>query len=205
MSNKSLLFSREFRVMERLLELIRKRKKPGILILDRQGRLRYSNDEVLSLLPGLLETDSEGRTKTNIPAEIKRICKLAPALPATDDIASSQSFESDCSIIVEDREHSFSIRAFSIKGFERKINNGYTMILIERVVEKHTYDFDKVKREYHLSGREMDIIKNLCDGCSNREIARKLFISEHTVKDHLKHIMEKMQVDSRSEIFVALR
>jgi DNA-binding CsgD family transcriptional regulator len=191
--------------MEYLLELIKKRKQPGILIIDRKGRLRYSNQEVLALLPHLLETDSEGRTKTNIPAEIKRICKLVHTLPAPESSAQPINIESECSIIVEGGEHSFSIRAFEIKGFERKKDDGYTMVLVERVVEKHAYDFDKVKKEYHLSGREIDVMKNLCLGCSNREIAQKLFISEHTVKDHVKNIMEKMQVDSRSEILVALR
>ena len=191
--------------MDHLLELIRKRRKPGILIIDRRGRLRYSNQEVLTLLPNLLEIDSEGRTRTNIPEEIKRICKLVLALPAQDDTASPQNIESDCSIIVEDGEQSFSIRAFLVNGFERKKDGDYTMILVERVVEKHTYDFEKVKKEYHLSGRELDVIKNLCLGCSNREIAQKLYISEHTVKDHVKNIMEKMQVDSRSEILAVLR
>ena len=78
------------------------------------------------------------------------------------------------------------------------------MVLMERVVEKHTYDFEKIKKKYHLSGRELDIIQNLCQGLSNRAIAEKLFVSEHTVKDHLKNIMEKMQVNSRNEILALL-
>ncbi len=73
------------------------------------------------------------------------------------------------------------------------------------MVEKHAHDFERIKKKYSLSGRELDIIKHLCLGLSNREIAGMLFLSEHTVKDHLKNIMDKMQVDSRSEILVELR
>ena len=50
------------------------------------------------------------------------------------------------------------------------------MVLIERVVEKHTYNFEKVQNDHHLSAREMDVIKSLAQGLSNQEIAEKLYI-----------------------------
>ena len=81
----------------------------------------------------------------------------------------------------------------------------YVMVLVERVVEKHAIDFEKIKKNYHLSNRELDIIKSLCQGLSNRAIGEKLFISEYTVKDHLKNIMAKMGAESRNEILALLR
>jgi DNA-binding NarL/FixJ family response regulator len=51
--------------------------------------------------------------------------------------------------------------------------------------------------DYGLSDREIDTIRLLANGASNEEIARTLFISKHTVKIHLSHIMNKMHVHSR--------
>ena len=48
-----------------------------------------------------------------------------------------------------------------------------------------------------LTPREIEIARKVASGMRNRDIAEKLFISEGTVKTHLHHIFEKLQVDSR--------
>lgn len=53
---------------------------------------------------------------------------------------------------------------------------------------------------YGLSRREAEACRMLVKGLSNRAIAEKLFISEFTVKDHVKSIMGKLQVSHRSEV-----
>ena len=191
--------------MEHLLELIKKRRQPGILILDRKGRIRYSNREILAMLPNLLETDARDKTRTHIPEEIMRICTLALRMPVSEEAALVQNVETDCSIMVDGTEQFFSLRAFGVSGFNRKKGESYVMVLIERVVEKHGIDFEKVKKNYHISGRELDVIRMLCQGLSNRAIGEKLYISEYTVKDHVKNIMAKMGVESRNEILALLR
>ncbi|MBN9740914.1 MULTISPECIES: response regulator transcription factor [unclassified Amycolatopsis] len=49
-----------------------------------------------------------------------------------------------------------------------------------------------------LTDRERDILEQLAQGVGNREIARRLFISEATVKTHLGRIYEKLGVDTRA-------
>ena len=51
-----------------------------------------------------------------------------------------------------------------------------------------------------LTARESDVLQELEKGSSNREIARRLFISESTVKVHLRHIYEKLGVRTRAEL-----
>ena len=50
-----------------------------------------------------------------------------------------------------------------------------------------------------LTPREVDILRQLANGNRNREIAEKLFIAEETVKAHLKHIMEKLGANDRTQ------
>lgn len=49
-----------------------------------------------------------------------------------------------------------------------------------------------------LTGREVEVLKLLATGKSNREIARALVVSEATVKSHLVHVFTKLGVDSRA-------
>jgi LuxR family maltose regulon positive regulatory protein len=51
-----------------------------------------------------------------------------------------------------------------------------------------------------LTAREHDVLRELEDGASNRQIAQRLFITEATVKVHLRHIYEKFGVRSRAEL-----
>ncbi len=50
-----------------------------------------------------------------------------------------------------------------------------------------------------LTGREIEVLGFLARGRSNREIAEALYISENTVKNHVRNILEKLQLHSRTE------
>lgn len=56
--------------------------------------------------------------------------------------------------------------------------------------------------ESGLTGREGEILSDLAKGLLYKEIAGKLFIDVETVKTHIRHIYEKLQVHSRSEAIV---
>ena len=57
-----------------------------------------------------------------------------------------------------------------------------------------------------LTGREVEILQQVAEGNRNRDIAERLFISEGTVKVHIKHIMEKLGANDRTQaITIAVR
>jgi DNA-binding NarL/FixJ family response regulator len=57
-----------------------------------------------------------------------------------------------------------------------------------------------------LTGREREILQLLADGMSNADVATKLFISQETVKSHVRHILAKLEADTRTHaVAIALR
>jgi DNA-binding CsgD family transcriptional regulator len=60
--------------------------------------------------------------------------------------------------------------------------------------------FDGFCKRFEVSPRESEVIMEICNGLSNKEISDKLFISLQTVKDHTHHIYIKTNVRSRVQL-----
>lgn len=57
-----------------------------------------------------------------------------------------------------------------------------------------------------LTAREIEVLARIAEGNRNRDIAEKLFISEETVKVHIRHIMEKLAASDRTQaVAIAIR
>lgn len=54
-----------------------------------------------------------------------------------------------------------------------------------------------------LTDRERNVLQLLAEGCSNRQISNRLKISENTVRIHLGHIFDKLQVEDRTQAVLA--
>ena len=61
-------------------------------------------------------------------------------------------------------------------------------------------------RDGMLTSREREILQLLADGMSNADAAQRLFISQETVKSHVRHILAKLEADTRTQaVAIALR
>jgi two-component system nitrate/nitrite response regulator NarL len=56
-----------------------------------------------------------------------------------------------------------------------------------------------------LSSREIDVLRELCSGASNDEIARRLFISKNTVKHHIHSMLDKLEMENRNQLAKAAK
>ena len=60
--------------------------------------------------------------------------------------------------------------------------------------------------EQEPTGREIEVLQLISDGLVNREIGERLFLSEETVKSHVRHLLAKLQARSRAHaVAVGLR
>ena len=65
------------------------------------------------------------------------------------------------------------------------------------------YALDKERIEC-LTKRELDVLRLISEGCSNKKISDELTISERTVKNHISHIFRKIDVEDRTQAAVCL-
>jgi DNA-binding NarL/FixJ family response regulator len=78
---------------------------------------------------------------------------------------------------------------------------GYAVEALSTAAARRHFNADELKS---LSRREQEVASALSDGLSNREIAERLQLSPHTVKNHIFRIFEKLGVSSRFELMAAL-
>lgn len=83
----------------------------------------------------------------------------------------------------------------------RQVHAGKTPVLPE--IASHLAEH---LSDEQLTSREIDVLRQVIEGNRNRDIADRLFVSEHTVKTHLKHIMGKLGASDRTHaITIAAR
>ncbi|MHB8146468.1 MAG: LuxR C-terminal-related transcriptional regulator [Vulcanimicrobiaceae bacterium] len=53
-----------------------------------------------------------------------------------------------------------------------------------------------------LSDRELEVVRLVCEGLSNKDISRRLGLSDKTVKNHISHILAKLNLTARTQVAV---
>ena len=99
----------------------------------------------------------------------------------------------------------------AVHGGQSLINPSMAGKLLSEFATLAKRDAEEEERVQHvaapkLTDREMEVLKLVARGMNNRDIAKELFISENTVKNHVRNILEKLQIHSRMEaVMIAVR
>jgi DNA-binding CsgD family transcriptional regulator len=80
-----------------------------------------------------------------------------------------------------------------------------TLFTVFTSVPAQNISFEEFCKKYEVSPRESDIVREICNGLSNKEISEKLFISLQTVKDHTHRIYQKTNVKSRVQLIYLVK
>jgi len=75
----------------------------------------------------------------------------------------------------------------------------------KHIPEEAARDIEAVFEKYQITSREKEIIKLICEGKTNKEIAEQLFISPVTVRDHSSNIYRKTEVKNRTQLAALFR
>lgn len=183
--------------MVNLLDIINSRGTPGILIFDLAGDLIFWNQVAVEMQ---VVSPADGHKEKWECNEIRNTLQIA-----SNKIASNFTPGMEKQNVVNAGSLSYSARPFLIGGDDKGRIQACILVLVEKVVREHEVNVDRSRQKFRLTRREAEVAKFIGKGFSNREIADKLFISEFTVKNHLKQIMKKTGATARSQIFALLQ
>lgn len=87
-----------------------------------------------------------------------------------------------------------SIRAIRTEGFYA--DPRLSAVLLRRHAKRAVYDISQI------SPRELDVVRLIAQGLSNREISQRLLLSDKTVKNHISNILSKLQLSARTQVAI---
>jgi DNA-binding CsgD family transcriptional regulator len=99
-------------------------------------------------------------------------------------------------------------RAILLRGFglpdHAGLDHSRIIIIMEEVGRRQETSTEEAKARFNLTDREESVVQQLSKGWTNKEIALALGITEQTVKEHIKHIMQKTKTTTRTGILVQI-
>ena len=149
----------------------------------------------------LLDVRMPGRTGVEICADIKAVSPTTGIIMLTASDEESDLYESIKSgasgyILKDGSTYDQVVEAV------RLVAAGQSLIS-PSMATKLLEEFVQISRPQTpnsgLTNRELEVLRQVAKGMSNREIAAELFISENTVKNHIRNLLEKLQMKSRME------
>lgn len=179
--------------MDELLDIIKDRSMPGILILNDIFAPVYMSTEARELFGDEMNGNGNG---TTLPPELLNLCNSLQF----------QDAESYNVVGILRKEIQYLLRATPLYRAEGKSDRkpSHIMVVIEKCAPGRSINIKKVVNKFGLTTREGEVVAEVVKGVKNSVVADELCISEHTVKDHLKKVMEKMAVGNRASIITKL-
>ncbi len=112
---------------------------------------------------------------------------------------SFQAMDSSTVIYNDFDSYSMKIVPSIVPNTYKGIETYYLLYLIKKTPDERN-NLESLSVCYNLTNREVEIIKLIAQGLSNKEIADTLFLSVHTVRTHVDNIFNKLNVSSRTSI-----
>ena len=180
--------------------IIERRAVPGVLSFDAKGTLLYMNAEADLLNQQILGGSISNGTspKAVLPPEILDMC-----LDLQQEMAlhsSPQDFEKiELRRVTGDLNFPVLLRGFLLPDLQGN-GDASLLILMEKIGRQTRIIPTQTAERFRLTEREQEIVKYIADGRTNKEIAQSLSISEHTVKEHVRHLLKKTKTSTRTAV-----
>ena len=196
-----------------------------VAVVEDHPDLRKSLGLILSATPGFLCAGSYERCEdllgelSSINPQVILMDIGLPGMSGIEGIQRVKSVNSDIKILVqtiyEDDDNVFRAICAGADGYvlkkapplellqaiEQVVEGGVPMSpsVAHNVIEMFKNFAPKPEQRMGLTAREHELLKSLSDGLDYKQIAERHFISVDTVRNHIRHIYEKLHVHSKSE------
>ncbi|MDQ6935873.1 MAG: response regulator transcription factor [Actinomycetota bacterium] len=179
--------------------------EPDIDVVGEAGDGVTATELAESLMPDVILLDVRMPKRSGLEACVR----IKEQVPATRIIMLTVSDEeNDLYEAVKSGASGYLLKDSSIDEVAqavRVVADGQSLIspsmavkLIAEFKQMSRPDRDRIPTP-RLTDRELEVLRLVATGVNNREVAKRLFISENTVKNHVRNILEKLQLHSRME------
>lgn len=202
--------------------------KISVLIADDHVMVRQGLKQILELEDDIsvVAQAGNGSEAVKFAREVNPDVVLMDInMPGTNGLQAIKEIKQDklaCKVIVltihEDREYLFKTLQMGAEGYVlkdaepavlieaiRNVHNGQSYIQ-PNMTKELVREFNRVtlhekerNDENNLTSREIEVLELIAEGMINKEIARQLYISEKTVKNHVSNIFKKLNVSDRTQ------
>lgn len=202
--------------------------KIKVVIVDDHPLVREGLRKILEMGNDIEVVDEagDGQGAINVVRSLKpNVVLMDINMPGTNGIEATRVIKRDLPgvgiialTIHEEEEYVLELVRAGVSGYVLKdINPAKLIETIKTVAQGHSIidpsitnkifgeisrlsKYRRAREEWEtLTDREMDVLKHMAQGCSNKEIAKNLTISEKTVKNHITNIFRKLEVEDRTQ------
>ena len=180
--------------------IIERRAVPGVLSFDAKGALMYMNAEAEQLNRQILGVSISNGTSAQavLPPEVLEMCLDLQQEMTHHSLP--QDFEKiELRRVTGDLNFPVLLRGFLLPDLQGN-RDASLLILMEKVGRQTRIIPTQTAERFRLTEREQEIVKYIADGRTNKEIAQSLSISEHTVKEHVRHLLKKTKTSTRTAV-----
>jgi len=179
-----------------------RRSVPGVLSFSATGEVLYMNTEAETLSRHILESRSGDEATASLPSEVLDMCTdLQKALQDQLNLEDCEHLE--FRRVTGNLEVPVLLRGFLLPDPQRRQDTRF-LILMEKIGRESRVIPVQATERFHLTEREQEIVRHIADGRTNKDIANTLSISEHTVKEHVRHLLKKTRSSTRTGILAQI-
>jgi DNA-binding NarL/FixJ family response regulator len=177
-----------------------KRAGPGILLLSSSMQLLYRDRRTWELCAQINKAQNGKAANGVLPPAVAELCsEIMKTLQIRTEAKDWEHFR--VKRIIGDPKRPVLLRGVGLPD-RSGIQQSRILITMEEVGRRQEAVTEQAKELFHLTEREVAVVQNLLKGWTNKEIANELGVTEQTVKEHIKHIMEKTKTTTRTGILV---
>lgn len=175
----------------------------GIILFNSTGQLLFMNTEAQAFTRQLQPLSTRENGTCLIPEKIHTVVRdLIGRLMHCDHPKDCESIQVERLCFANDQR--LLLRGFCIPDEPLARNSRFLIIMEELNQQKLECPDADMQQRYHLTEREQMVIIYLMLGFTNKEIANRINLSEYTVKEHLKRIMQKTQTTTRTGLLARM-
>ena len=188
---------RQIRVKGDILDYIEKQSSLGVILLDESLQVTYRNPKAEEVFDRLQCSQGDDNNKDPVTSQLLRDCREIKAGLA--NCSNGDMMVPRHSMVKGPENTRFSLIS---RVLEQESGGEGSRMLMVSIEEQSPTNINPhyLMEKYRLTQRETDVVTLLFSGMKNAQIARKLFVSEITVKKHLQHIYEKVGVSNRTTL-----